>query len=112
VLAITPALLGPAIPDGAKLLTIKVIGRNCRNIRVSVPKDTALFTRGSNNSEIQDFNKENWAPLSRFPMVKIDIPDPISAAIDTNATNTLFSVYSNDLPTGIFTLALHYQTMV
>jgi len=112
VYAVKPDFLASAIPDGAKLLSIKVIGRNCRNIRVNVPKDTALFTRGTNNTEIQDFNKENWAPLSRFPMIKIDVPDPIAAAIDTNATTVLFTLYSLDVPTAQITMALHYQTMV
>jgi len=112
-LKITPNTLQTVIPDGAKILMVKVVGRNCRNIRVRVPKGTKLFSRGSSNDEIQDSYREVWAPLSRFPTLTLDVPDTLATAIDTNdSASELFTVFSTDAATASFTLTTMFLTMV
>lgn len=112
-LKVTPSLLTNTMPDGAKVLKVKVVGRDCRNVRVRVPKGTKLFSRGPNNDEEQDNNSEVWAPLSRFPSLTLDVPDTLSNAVDTNDTNSeLFTVFSKDNATAVVTLTLTYLTMV
>lgn len=112
-LKVTPSVLSNTVPDGAKVLKVNVVGRDCRNVRVRVPKETKLFSRGSNNNEEQDNNSEVWAPLSRFPSLKVDVPDTLSNALDTNdSTSELFTVFCKDNATANVTLTLTYLTMV
>lgn len=112
-LKVTPSLLNDTVPDGAKVLKVHVVGRDCRNVRVRVPKGTKLFNRGSNNDEVQDNNSEVWAPLSRFPSLKLDVPDTLSNALDTNdTTSELFTVFCRDNATAVVTFTLTYLTMV
>jgi hypothetical protein len=112
-LKVLPATLISVIPDGAKILKVKVVGRDCRNIRVRVPKNTKLFSRGPNNDEAQDSYKEVWAPLSRFPALTLDVPDTLSQAIDTNDTSSeLFTVFCLDNAQAKFTLTVWFLTMV
>jgi len=112
-LKVLPATITSVIPDGAKILMVKVVGRDCRNIRVRVPKNTKLFSRGSNNDEVQDLTREVWAPLSRFPSLTVDVPDTLAQAIDTNDTSSeLFTVFSSDAPGARVTLTIMFLTMV
>lgn len=112
-LKVTGSTLSTLMPDGAKVLKVKVVGRDCRNVRVSVPVNTPLFQRGNNNGEPFASYREVWAPLSRFPSLTLDVPDTLSSAVDTNnATEELFTVYSQDVATANVTLTVWYQTMV
>jgi len=110
---VTPSTLTTVIPDGAKILSVKVVGRDCRNIRVRVPKGTRLFSYGSFNSNVEDDNREVWAPLSRFPSLLVDVPDTLAQALDTNdTTSELLTVFSRDNATASFTLTVKFLTMV
>lgn len=107
------ASLASVMPDGAKILNFKVVGNTCRNIRVKVPKDSVMMNRGPNNSEVDDLYRENWQPLSRFPSIKVNVPDTLAKAIDTADTNSiLFEVQSQDVSTALITVSVTYQTMV
>jgi len=112
-LKVTPNTLQTVVPDGAKVLMVKVVGRNCRNVRVRVPKGTKLFSRGAANEETQDSYREVWAPLSRFPALTVDVPDTLSSALDTNdSASELFTVFSNDVATATVSLTVLFLTMV
>jgi hypothetical protein len=112
-LVVTGSILSTVMPDGAKILKVKVVGRDCRNVRVKIPAGTRLFERGSYNGEVQAQQKENWAPLSRFPTLTLDVPDTLASAVDTNdTTNELFSVQSNDKADATVTMTVWFLTMV
>jgi hypothetical protein len=112
-LVVTGSTLSTVMPDGAKILKVKVVGRDCRNVRVKVPAGTRLFERGGFNGEVQALQRESWAPLSRFPTLTVDVPDTLASAIDTNdTTNELFSVQSNDKADATVTLTVWFLTMV
>jgi hypothetical protein len=112
-LVVTGSILSTVMPDGAKIFKVKVVGRDCRNVRVKVPAGTRLFERGNYNGEVQAQQKENWAPLSRFPTLTLDVPDTLASAVDTNdTTNELFSVQSNDKADATVTMTVWFLTMV
>jgi hypothetical protein len=109
-LAVTGSALGLAgIPDGARILGFKVTNRTGRRVIVGIPVDSGLCYFGPNGSPAV-VNKEVWAPLSRFPTLKVNVPDVIANTIDTNnATTSLFTIggavgTTNDL----FTVTIHY----
>lgn len=114
---ITGTTLKPFMPDGAKILNFKAINRTSRNLRIRIPKETRLFQRGAVNNvqgenEIADLHREVWAPLSRFPSIKVNVPDTLASGIDVDNTVTLFEVLSLDGLGATVTLSVTYQTMV
>jgi len=83
---VTGNSLGTAgIPDGARILDFKVTNRTGRRVFVNIPVDSQLCYFGPNGNP-SVVTKEVWAPLSRFPTLKVNIPDAITNTIDTNVT--------------------------
>jgi len=108
--AITGSILGSiGIPDGARILNFKVTNRTGRRVLVTIPVDSGLCYFGPNGSPA-NVTKEIWAPLSRFPTLKCNVPDVVANTIDTNNTSTnLFTIggvggSTNDT----FTVTIHY----
>lgn len=113
---VTPNSLASVMPDGARLLKVVATNNTSRNLRVTVPQETILFVRGSKtNSEVSSMTREQWAPLSRFPTVTLNVPDTLSNCLDTNDNAAvLFTLLCGDNSTAEqkVTLRLTYQTMV
>lgn len=102
-----------AFPDGAKILKMVVMNRTGRNLIVQVPAATRLFNRGIQNDEVQAIRRTEWAPLSRFPKMVVDVPDTLANAIDTNdSVFPLIEVRSADLATSSISINIHYLSMV
>lgn len=116
-LDVTPSTLATALPDGARLLKVVATNHSTRNLRMTVPAGTVLFVRGGKtNNEVSDMTRENWAPLSRFPTVSLNVPDTLSNSLDTNDNVALlFRLSCADAGSTAsvnVTLKLTYQTMV
>jgi hypothetical protein len=110
VQTITGSVLGLAgMPDGSRILDFKVTNRTGRRVAVNIPvaSNLCFFGINGNPSVVQ---KEVWAPLSRFPSLKVNIPDVVASTIDTNdTTNVLFTINGlAGVPNDFFTINIHY----
>lgn len=94
VLAVTPLVL--PVPDGAKVLKVRVRNLTGRVLKVSVPTTTGLVlaqAAGSTSAPFGGFQKYHAAPLMRFPTLTLNVPDSLAAPLDSSDTTTqLFSV--------------------
>jgi len=87
-----------ALPDGCKVL--KVVAKNLdgRSLTLTVPTNTALITSDTNGGTTAPFGgikKMVSAPYTRFPTIKVQIPDLLAAPVDAaNSTLPLFTVGS------------------
>jgi len=112
--AITGAVLSTVgIPDGARILGFKVTNRTGRRVIVGIPIDSGLCYFGPNGSPAV-VNKEVWAPLSRFPTLKVNVPDVIANTIDTNnSTTSLFTIGGiSQTANDTFTVTINYVDYV
>jgi len=104
-------LLG-VVPDGAKILGMKVYNINGRKIAVTIPNDSVLITTTGNplTAPTVQIQKVAYAPLSVFPRLKIEIPDLIATPLDTNTTSTqvLFKLVT-DGATDKVVVRFHYK---
>jgi len=89
-----------SLPSGSKIL--KVVARNLtgRTLTVLVPTNTALMIPNSTgataeNNAFQEIKKYKSAPLSRFPMIKLQVPDLLANPIDVSSADSLFTVGSS-----------------
>lgn len=83
------------VPDGSKVLKVRVRNLAGRNLKISVPKDTGLLTvdsTGSSTAPFGGFEKYVAAPLSRFPTLVVNVPDLLARPLDLSGTETLFTV--------------------
>jgi len=84
------------LPDGCKVL--KVVAKNLtgRSLTVAVPPDTAMIlpqSGGPSTALFGGVKKFVTAPLSRFPVVKVQVPDLLAAPLETTTLTTkLFTV--------------------
>jgi hypothetical protein len=114
-LEVKQSSLASIIPDGAKILDMKIHNINGRKIAVRIPAGSKLIlTNGDpatgSNKEI---NKVAYAPLSRFPKLKVEIPDLVSTFIDTGSadSSSLFALIT-DGPTDKVVVRFHYKITV
>jgi hypothetical protein len=85
-------LASAGMQDGCRILDFKAVNRTGRRVAVEIPADSGLCYFGPNGSP-SAVSKERWAPLSRFPSLKVNIPDAIANTLDTNnGTTKLFTV--------------------
>jgi len=105
--------LSTYIPDGGKILSMKVIALSGRRLRVLIPAASPLVSNnGSTGSNNQSMEKVVYAPFSRFPTLKIEIPDLLATNLDTNGTSTqaLFTLFGDN--TGQVTIRFHYKQAI
>jgi hypothetical protein len=103
-LDVTPASLG--VPDGAKILSLKVYSIDTRSITVTVPNDSIMVVNnGSTTAPFGGIVRNVAAPLSRFPVVKVNIPDLLAAPLDNAGTGKLFTVSTIGSTTPTFRIA-------
>jgi len=113
-IAVTGSTLSAlGIPDGARILGFKVTNRTGRRVIVGIPIDSGLCYFGPNGSPAV-VNKEVWAPLSRFPTLKFNVPDVIANTIDTNNSSTsLFTIGGVSGTTNdTYTVTINYMDYV
>jgi hypothetical protein len=85
------------LPDGCKVL--KVVAKNLqgRSLVVTVPYDTPLFqypSVGTASAAFGGIKKFASAPLSRFPVLKIQVPDLLASPLDSAANVKIFTLGS------------------
>jgi len=106
--------LAGIIPDGAKILSMRVSNINGRKIFVQIPIVTALILNGGDSSAPNiAIDHTAYAPLNRFPVIKVDIPDLVARNIDTGAsvTGTLFKL-ATDGATDRVVIRFHYKQAI
>jgi hypothetical protein len=92
----TPAALGVA--DGAKILSLKAYSLRNRTLTIDVPNGSVIVVNdGSSTAPFGGFKKTVAAPLSRFPVIKMNIPDLLAAPLNSDSTETLFSLSSEGI---------------
>lgn len=92
-LAVTPQTL--PLPDGSKVLKVQVRNLSGRVMKLSVPNDTGLVlaqAAGTSSTPFGGFQKYASAPLSRFPTLKLNVPDSLARPLDSTGAETLFTV--------------------
>jgi len=91
--------LASTIPDGAKILSMKITSLTGRYVAVTVPSGSALMLTQDQaaSAPLPGLSRFNVAPLSRFPVVRVNIPDLLAKPIDTGAGTTLFTVNTDVL---------------
>jgi hypothetical protein len=82
------------IPDGCKIL--KVVAKNLtgRTLTLEVPVSTVMMDMGTVDKTFGPIKKFVTAPLSRFPTIKVNIPDLLALPITNDASQPLFTLGS------------------
>lgn len=76
---------GAGLPAGCKVKNVTLINTSGRSLILTVPASSGLFLPGSVG---QAMSSRTFAPLSRFPKLKLQIPDLLAAPI--TSTSALF----------------------
>jgi hypothetical protein len=88
-----------SLPTGCKILRVKVRNLTGRTLTVAVPGPTALLLPSAVGSTSSGdlFNETKRycaAPLSQFPVIKLEIPDLLARPLDSDSQAELFTVGS------------------
>jgi hypothetical protein len=84
------------VKDGAKILSVKASSITGRTLTVTVPNGSVMVVNdGSSTAPFGGTKKTIAAPLSRFPTIKVHIPDLLAAPLNSDSTETMFSVASD-----------------
>jgi hypothetical protein len=98
---VTPSLLGVA--DGAKILSLSVSNINGRTLTVNVPYTSVLLVNnGNTTAPFGGLQKTVTAPLSRFPTIRMNIPDVMAAPLNADSTEVLFTAAGGPGETGTY----------
>jgi len=90
---VSPSSLG--VVDGAKILSFKVSSITGRTLSINVPNGTSLAVNdGSSIAPYAGQRKTVFAPYSRLPTIKVNIPDLLAAPLNSDSTEQLFSISS------------------
>jgi len=86
------------VVDGAKILSLKAYSLQNRTLTIDVPNGTPLTVNdGNTTAPYGGFKKTVAAPLSRFPVIKMNIPDILAAPLNSDSTETLFTLSSETI---------------
>lgn len=109
----TGAKLSGAIPDGAKILSMKATNLHGRYIQLTVPSGSALMlTQDIAAAPLPELSRFNIAPLSRFPVVKVNVPDLIARPVDTGGSESLFKVITDNSSVSDLTVLLRFHVKI
>jgi len=114
-LPVTAGLLAGMIPDGAKILGMKMHNINGRKLAVTIPPTSGLLVTTGNSltAPTIQMQKVAYAPLSVFPKLKVEIPDLVATSIDTTAgtTTALFNL-ATDGASDVVVVRFHYKQAI
>jgi hypothetical protein len=87
---LTAASLAGIIPDGSKILSIKATNLSGRSLIFTVPSGSAIMLTqdAAASAPLPAISRLMVAPLSRFPVIKVNIPDLLAKPIDTEGSAT------------------------
>jgi len=113
-LSIKATDLSGIIPDGGKILSMKVSNVNGRKMQVQIPGVNGLVNNdGATGSSNSDVTRVVYAPLNRFPVLKIQIPDLVAVNQDTNGTSSeVLFILTTDGPTDRVVVHFHYKQAI
>jgi len=101
------------IPDGAKILSMKIMSLTGRSLTVTIPPGSGLvLTEAGAQSGAQNasITRADYAPLTRLPRIKINIPDLIARNLDVDSSNSLFTIRT-DVSADVV-LRFHYKLAI
>jgi len=101
-----------ALPSGCKILRVRVKNLTGRTLAVQVPSNTCLIIPNSTgssteNNAFSEVKRFTSAPLSRFPVLDIEVPDLLANPIDVSSADPLFTV-SNVISAQSDTVEIEY----
>jgi len=112
-LAVNASNLQDIIPDGAKILSMKVSNVTGRKISLTIPGLSGLISNdGSSTESNTSMTKVAYAPLSRFPVLKVQIPDLVASNVDTAGTTVPMFTLVTDGPTDRVVIHFHYKQAI
>jgi len=98
---VTPSMLG--VVDGAKILSLSVSFLSGRTLTVNVPNESILLVNnGNTTAPFGGIQKTVTAPSTRFPTIRINIPDVMAAPLNADSTQQLFQVTGGPGETGTY----------
>jgi len=104
------------VPDGCKILGVTVKNLNGRFLKLTVPVDTGLLipqAEGSSTVPFGGFTKYVSAPYTKFPTLKVEVPDTLARAQDVTGTAvTLFTVSAAGSATDLIELSVLVRYLV
>jgi len=113
VKTVLPSDFRDIIPDGAKILGMKISNVTGRKLQVTVPPDSGLIlTGGSTSAQNKGLTRVAYAPLSRFPVVNIQIPDLVASNMDTGSNVGQLLLLTTDGVTDRVVIRLHYKQAI
>jgi len=116
ILGVKSSDLEGIIPDGGKIMAIKITSLGSRYLQVTVPSGSALMLTQDQaaSAPLPPLARFNIAPLSRFPVVKVNIPDLLAKPIDTQSSTTtdLFTVAVSPAATSELILRFHVKIAI
>jgi hypothetical protein len=111
-LAVLASGLSSFIPDGAKILGMKVSNVTGRKISILIPGFSGLISNdGASTETNKDITRVAYAPLSRFPVLKVEIPDLVASNVDTAGTGAMFTLGTDDLNARVV-IHFHYKQAI
>jgi len=103
------------IPDGAKILSMKLCNTNGRKLAVRIPALTSLILTGGNaDASNVELTRRAYAPITHFPTIRVEIPDLIARNVDVDSTvgiQPLF-VLTTDGATDVVIVKFHYKMAI
>lgn len=102
------------IPDGAKILSMKISNITGRKITVTIPAGSPLILTGKDSAALNSaLVRVAYAPITRFPTLKVEIPDLIAANIDTaEPTNIVGFILTTDGSVDNVICKFHYKMAI
>jgi hypothetical protein len=98
---VTPSSLG--VVDGAKILSLSVSNISGRTLTVNVPYTSViLVNNGNTTAPFGGLQKTVTAPSTRFPTIRMNIPDVMAAPLNADSTELLFTVAGGPGETGTY----------
>jgi hypothetical protein len=114
-LTVSKTALVNIIPDGAKILGMKVHNINGRKVAVTIPSNSGLLltTGDPAVAPTAPIQKVAYAPFMVFPKLKVEIPDIAAASIDTaGGTGASLFTLTTDGASDTVVVRFHYKQAV
>jgi len=112
-LAVTSSALLGTIPDGGKILGMKISNVTGRKIALTIPGINGLISNDGTTTEPNtSVTKVAFAPMSRFPVLKVQIPDLVASNIDTAGSSIPMFTLVTDGSADRVVIHFHYKQAI
>lgn len=111
---VLPSSLAGIIPDGAKILDMKIHNINGRKLSVTIPPSSGLLLTTGNTLTAPTIKQQKvvFAPITVFPKLKVEIPDIAAASIDVGSVSPVLFTILTDGDTDRVVVRFHYKQAI